>query len=118
MTDTPMKHDTLIERLEEVAENLGKYGTGRSGITDVGARHYSQVVKEAISHLKQSQWTPIEDIPEEWKDGRAILLIKNGEIYAVRWILESAYGPVWATPDGHVIFGATHAMFPPQLPKL
>ena len=106
MTDTPMtqdKHDTLIERLEAI-------------YTQAPSTMYinRDIIQEAISRLKQSQWVKIDDPRvEEWKDFRPVLLFKSGEIYSVRWITESEYGPVWATPDGHVIFGATKACLPP-----
>ena len=148
MTDTPMtqdKHDTLIERLED------KFSNYCPACNEAGLRHCSDpkncaetepfdpLIKEAISHLKQSQWTPIEDIPEEWKDGytKLDLLIQMSDHQEVRLRLPNCIfsGGKWMRPtkyfvlysgdwfpieisDEHGITSVTHAMLPPQPPKL
>lgn len=110
MTDTPMtkdEHDTLIERLEKEASRAEN---GRFSSREL----YAPVMREAISRLKQSQWTPIEDIPEDWKDRRRLLTYVDDE--------DGFDGPIinryhpnygWEYDYGKI----THAMLPPQAPK-
>ena len=56
------------------------------------------------------------DVDSEWQDiltlvparGSEVLQWKGGYIYHTKWVHSEAMGPVWATPDGHVLFNATH----------
>lgn len=60
----------LIERLRE----LGDYCTDEAFD---GNREFIQkvvVVDKAVAALEQFQWRPIEDMPDEMKDGRNILV--------------------------------------------
>ena len=123
---TQDKHDTLIERLEHIRDG------------DDCSREYiktlrftlGSVLNEAISHLKQSQWTPLSEIPEEWKDGRDIhLFIRSNSalmggdytfpLYDCQFIEESQE---WFDNNGEIIdtFSdrkITHAILPSQLPQ-
>jgi hypothetical protein len=59
-----------------------------------------------------SEWQTIESAP---KDGTQVLLWRE-TVYSARWLHSEVMGPVWATPDGHVIFRATHWMPLPTPP--
>lgn len=63
-----------------------------------------------------SEWKPISTAP---KDGARVLVYKAAtkETYVVAHVHSEVMGPVWATPDAHVIFGATHWMPLPEPPK-
>ncbi len=61
-----------------------------------------------------SGWQPIETAP---KDGTSVLLLKDCNVHVARWIQSEAMGPVWCTPDSHVIFRATMWHELPEPPK-
>ena len=128
---TQDNHDTLIERLEgEIDAWRLEYEAIKHLPNTVFETPLVLLLQEAISRLKQSQWTPIEDIPEEWKDGRNIhLFIKSNSavmggdytfpLYDCQFIEESQE---WFDDNGEIIdtFSdrkITHAMLPPQAPK-
>lgn len=67
-------------------------------------------------------WQPLVDgywtgEPNANKLGEKVLLFKDGVVYSARWVDSDVMGPVWATPDGHVIFRATHWMPQPEPPQ-
>lgn len=74
----------------------------------------------------ESSWTPIADIPEEWKDGREVdLWVKRTAIFDENIGIETRVGRKsslfldgkWGGTykgSGHII---THAMLPPAAPK-
>lgn len=68
-----------------------------------------------VSRLREEPrgWQTIDTAP---KDGTAVLLWRD-QVYPVRWTHSEVMGPVWATPDGHVIFNATHWMPSPGGPE-
>ena len=128
MTDTPMTqdtHDTLIERLVAGQKICNDYHSGKRGDDLYVTRLADELLGLAVSRLKQSQWRPIEDIPEEWKDGRPVDLIINGEREVnnsyrlcghangkseegLAWVCQHN---LWIKED------ITHAMLPPQSPQ-
>jgi hypothetical protein len=57
-------------------------------------------------------WQPIDTAP---KDGSMVLLYRE-TAYTARWLHSEVMGPVWATPDGHVVFRATYWMPIPDAP--
>lgn len=74
-------------------------------------------IEELLSAVKQlredRQWQPIETAP---RDGRPILLMKNGELFTARYI-DGEYGHGWCTPDGNEIFHPTYWMPSPDVPQ-
>ena len=63
-----------------------------------------------------SEW---QLIGENWCPpfGTEALLYKAGHVYSARWVHSEVMGPVWATPDGHVILRASHHMPLPPPPE-
>ena len=135
---TQDKHDTLIERLEAAKSMIGNMCSQlRPPKMSIPARpDYDEdiliigALQEAISRLKQSQWVKIEDIPEEWKDGRKVHLAFNRDAEIA---YDCSFGNpcnssdntrAWKNDFGNEVeLEITHAMlpigipFPPQPPK-
>lgn len=72
----------IVERLKTAARDVLHYGVGKT-LLDVTARQHSETLIEAIEHITallarvkelENPWVPIADIPEEWKDGRCLIL--------------------------------------------
>lgn len=99
-----MEDMRLLARPHMLTEDYEKY------------RRAYTAIERAFSELEARQWRGMESAP---KDGTEVLLHKEGRRYVARWIHSEAMGPVWATPDGHVIFRATEwttLPTPPQEP--
>ena len=87
MTDTPMtqdKHDTLIERLNK--EMLHSVEMSKNAVFPENRDNFerlSSLFFDTLERLKQSQWVKIEDIPKEWKDGRAVHILCSGKYHHI-----------------------------------
>lgn len=109
-----MTKPTLIERLEaaiEIAEN--------SRFTD--RELLAPVLIASKKALEEREWVKIEDIPEEWKDGREIDLGQFGiHDLDCRWSDCTYDERGWADDVGQYFndeaWDVTHAMLPPPQP--
>ena len=118
---------SLIERLEEHKESLG---FPFSSVPSKSMPEEYLLIKEAIAALKAQSWTPIDKIPEEWKDGRKVDLTKtvNGNSPTrypncfwqndswVYLLPQSKYDYL-EFENEYGVSKVTHAMLPPQAPK-
>ena len=110
------KHDTLIERLEKAI------GYAENNAFFTARELCAPAMREALKALKQSQWTRIEDIPEEWMDGREVelwvrYLDESGGIRLGHCNYRSGN---FTTPDyelDEMGVYATHVMLTPHPPK-
>lgn len=94
------------------------------------ARSYDRIIEllpRVIDALRSIEWIPISDIPEEWKDGRTVILCAGGFDYGVgaaSYDYDWGEDGWWMCDDGKCAIelplrGAapTHAMLPQSLPN-
>lgn len=110
---------TLIERLKAVKADGFDWNWKDEDAPKDLLREYTATINEAISALRQREWVKIEDIPEEWKDGRCINLVIRLEGDGLHSMPHCASNDgVWYDWQGlEILNTATHAMLPPQPPE-
>jgi hypothetical protein len=65
-------------------------------------------------------WIPIDQIPEEWRDGRDVLLMPFGKFVNRRVLIWDKHSECWLCPHSRLGWpdkAFTHAMLPPEPPK-
>ena len=119
-----MTESTLIEMLLRCDEMASAFPENR-------CFHVvpSSLMDKTIAAIKHREWIKIEDIPEEWKDGRKLDLLVGGNIgleirhVDYRFEAENDEGVFFgkshplniiSTKDGYPL---THAMLPPRPPE-
>jgi len=108
----------LIKALERVRDHPESVNTSRHSYGVGYAFHSVQgIAKTALKQHAAALTAPPAAISEGWmkmetapKDGTQVLLHKQVEpqTYVAAWVPSETMGPVWCTPDAHVIFGASH----------
>lgn len=93
-----------------------------------GPQHddYRKAVEAWNTRATVNPWVVIGDIPDEWKDGRPLLLLgHNKNICLGKWVKITASGQWkfagYAMNEGNMFYWSishfTHAMLPPEPPK-
>lgn len=79
----------------EAARAITRERMRRENTTGVDTPSVTDLVdaRTAIAAYERAMWRPIEECPEEWKDGRDIQGIVLGAITTLRW-----YGHQWGVP--------------------
>ncbi len=80
-----------------------------------------RIIQLAIHALEATQWVPIDEIPEEWKDGRIVDFITADHNRYVGLHYDNNVKS-WAIGESsrQIFMGTrniTHARLPPQLPE-
>ena len=112
--------DELIERLRLLERSWASMYHDACGFPKDGTNWTIQYAIDRIQ-AHSNPWVKIEDIPDEWKDGRPIdLLLTNDRRSASCDYKETRDLSGWWSPAFRAILAPdiiTHAMLPPTLPQ-